>query len=52
MRATVELVRDMDGKLPPEQLLNLKAAALGLMHAYAELTGLPSPTAYLEKATP
>ena len=44
MRSTVELVRDLEPKLTPEAHLHLKAAALGLMHVYAEQTGMPAPT--------
>lgn len=51
MRANVELVRELDGRLSPEAHLNLKAAALGMMVAYAELTGLPAPHEIL-KASP
>ncbi|MBT8163055.1 MULTISPECIES: hypothetical protein [Arthrobacter] len=47
MKAAVELVRDTDSRLSPEAHLNLRAAALGLMHAYAELAGLPAPTELL-----
>lgn len=43
MRATVELVRELDGRLSPEGHLNLRAAALGSMWAYSELAGLPAP---------
>ena len=43
MRATVELVRDLDGKLSDDGMLQLKAAALGLMHVYSEVAGLPAP---------
>lgn len=43
MRAAVELVRDLDGKVSDDAHLNLKAAALGLMNAYADATGLPKP---------
>ncbi|WNM64583.1 hypothetical protein SEA_MIDNIGHTRAIN_96 [Arthrobacter phage MidnightRain] len=43
MRSTVELVRDLEGKLAPEVHLNLRASALGMMHAYAAMTGLPAP---------
>jgi hypothetical protein len=43
MKAGVELVRDLDGKLGEDAHLSLKAATLGLMVAYAELTGLPAP---------
>ena len=47
MRATVELVKDLNGKVSDEADVNLRAAALGLMHTYAELTGLPAPTEIL-----
>ena len=43
MRATVELVRELDGRLSPDADVHLRAAALGMMTAYAELTGLPAP---------
>jgi len=43
MRNTVELVQELDGKLNPETMLQLKAAALGLMGSYAAITGLPAP---------
>ena len=43
MRNTVELVRDLEGKLAPEDHLNLKASALGMMHTYSSLVGLPAP---------
>jgi hypothetical protein len=48
MRATVELVRDLDAKLSHDTHLHLRAAALGQMQAYAELTGLPKPYQILE----
>ncbi|NWL13297.1 hypothetical protein DM793_18695 [Paenarthrobacter nitroguajacolicus] len=44
MKGAVELVRDLETKLTPEAHLHLKAAALGLMHVYAEQTGMPAPT--------
>lgn len=47
MRNAVELVRDLDNKLSPEAHLKLRASALGLMHCYAELTGLPAPDTIL-----
>lgn len=47
MKATVELVRDLDGKVRPEAHLYLRAGALALMHTYSELTGLPAPTEIL-----
>ncbi|HBH57879.1 MAG TPA: hypothetical protein DEP82_14695 [Arthrobacter bacterium] len=43
MKHTVELVRDLDGALSEDAMLCLKAAALGQMQAYSELTGLPAP---------
>lgn len=43
MRATVELVKDLNGRLSPDADVTLRAAALGMMHTYAELTGLPAP---------
>jgi hypothetical protein len=51
MRATVELVQELDGKLSPDGMLQLKAAALGQMGAYAELTGLPVPNQILGGTT-
>ncbi|WP_143054033.1 hypothetical protein [Arthrobacter sp. yr096] len=48
MKANVELVRDLEDKLTPEAHLHLKAAALGLMSVYAELTGMPSPVEIIE----
>lgn len=47
MKSTVELVRDLDGRISAENHINLKASALGLMHNYSELTGLPAPTELL-----
>ncbi|MFW0772511.1 hypothetical protein ACLRGI_05015 [Paenarthrobacter nitroguajacolicus] len=47
MKANVELVRDLEPRLTPEAHLHLKAAALGLMAVYAELTGMPAPTELL-----
>jgi hypothetical protein len=43
MRNTVELVQELDGRLNPETMLQLKAAALGTMWVYSELAGLPAP---------
>ena len=43
MRATVELVRDLDGRLSPDAMVHLRASALGMMTAYAEIAGLPAP---------
>lgn len=48
MKANVELVRDLQDKLPADAWLHLRASALGLMFVYAELTGLPSPIDYTE----
>jgi len=47
MRATVELVQELDGRLNPETMLQLKAAALGTMWAYSDLVGLPAPDAII-----
>jgi hypothetical protein len=49
MKAAVELVRDLEPRLPPDTHLHLRAAALGLMHTYSALTGLPKPTEILER---
>lgn len=43
MRMAVELVRDVGPRLGAENELQLKASALGLMSAYSEMTGMPSP---------
>lgn len=44
MRATVELVRDLEAAgVHPETLMLAKAAAAGLLAAYAAQTGLPAP---------
>lgn len=48
MRAAVELTRDLKDDLNPEHHEWLRASALGLMVAYAELTGMPSPMDYIE----
>ena len=47
MKATVELVRDLEGKVSAEGHLNLRAGSLALMHTYSELTGLPAPAEIL-----
>ena len=47
MRNTVELVRDLDGRLNPETMIQLKAAALGTMWVYSDLVGLPAPDAII-----
>lgn len=47
MRATVELVQALNGRLSPESDVHLRAAALGMMTAYAELAGLPAPAQIL-----
>ena len=47
MRATVELVQELDGRLNPETMLQLKAAALGTMWVYSELANLPAPDAII-----
>jgi hypothetical protein len=43
MRASVELVRDLDSRLTEEQLDYLKGVSAGLMFTYSELTGMPNP---------
>lgn len=43
MRAGVELVDELEGKLTEEQLEWAKSFALGMMLVYSELTGKPSP---------
>lgn len=43
MKTAVELVRDLGPRLSAENQVILKASALGLMSAYSELTGMPSP---------
>jgi hypothetical protein len=43
LEASVELVRDLDGRLSPKAQGHLVAASLGLMAAYFELTGKPDP---------
>ncbi|AXH44448.1 hypothetical protein PP353_gp72 [Arthrobacter phage Kumotta] len=50
MKAAVELVRDLEPRLTPDTHLHLRAAALGLMTVYSELTGLPTPTDILERS--
>jgi hypothetical protein len=47
MKQCVQLVQTMESKLSDEAHLHLKASALGLMFAYAELTGMPDPTEIL-----
>lgn len=43
MRANVELVRDLQGKMSESRHEMLRASALGLMFAYSEIAGLPDP---------
>ena len=43
MRAAVELVQELDGRLSAEADVNLRASALGMMTTYAEIAGLPKP---------
>ena len=43
MRAAVELVQELDGRLNAEADVNLRASALGMMTAWAELSGMPAP---------
>jgi hypothetical protein len=49
MKATVELVRDLQDRLPAEEWLCLRAAALGQMVAYSNLTGLPAPVEIMNR---
>lgn len=49
MKATVELVRSLQDRLPAEEWLCLRAAALGQMMAYSNLTGLPAPAEVLNR---
>lgn len=48
MTAAVELTRDLKGDLSEEHYEWLRASALGLMVAYSDMTGLPSPMDYIE----
>lgn len=48
MLSAVELTRDLKDDLSPEKYEWFRASALGLMFAYSELTGLPSPMDYIE----
>lgn len=48
-RDVLELVRDLEGKLSEDTHTHLKASALGLMFALAELTGQPSPYERINK---
>jgi len=48
MQSAVELTRDLQSDLSPEHYEWLRASALGLMVAYSDLTGLPSPMDYIE----
>lgn len=48
MKNSVELVRDLKDVLPEEHFEWLRASSLGLMLAYSEITGLPSPMDYIE----
>lgn len=43
MKASVELVRDLQGRVDDDTHIHLRAASLGLMETYSKLTGLPSP---------
>jgi hypothetical protein len=52
MRATVELVQALKGKISDDADVHLRAAALGQMTAYAELTGLPNPYQIIEGDKP
>lgn len=48
MKASVELTRDLKDDLSVEHYEWLRASALGLMVAYSDMTGLPSPMDYIE----
>lgn len=48
MRDTVGLVRSLQGRVSEENHIHLRASALGLMVAYSDLTGLPSPLDYVD----
>lgn len=48
MTGAVELTRDLKGDLSEEHYEWLRASALGLMVAYSDMTGLPSPMDYIE----
>lgn len=48
MSSAVELTRDLKGDLSEEHYEWLRASALGLMVAYSDMTGLPSPMDYIE----
>lgn len=52
MTSTVELVRDLEDRLTPEQLGYLKASATGLMFNYAALTGGATPIQIIEGDSP
>lgn len=43
LEASVELVRDLEGRLSPKAHGHLVGASLGMMAAYFELTGKPDP---------
>lgn len=48
MESAVILTRDLKDDLSEEHYEWLRASALGLMVAYSDLTGLPSPLDYIE----
>ena len=52
MRAAVELVQELNGRLSAEADVNLRACALGLMHTYSELVGLPKPETIINQEKP
>lgn len=52
MRAAVELVQELDGRLSAEADVNLRASALGLMNTYSELVGLPKPETIINQEKP
>lgn len=49
MRSSVELVPRLQPRLTPEADVNLRAAALALMHVWAELSGMPTPEELLNQ---
>jgi len=48
MVTTMELTRDLQGKVSEERFDNLRVASLGLMFVYSELTGMPKPDINLD----
>lgn len=48
LEASVDLVRDLNGRLSPETQSYLVASSLGLMETYFELIGKPSAIGIIE----